>query len=114
MINFVSSNVKAREKEIGILRATGARRRDILKIFAVEEGIIAIVVALISLFIVGYACSLINIYIGNVALGIQIVVFDYLTVLVTLLISIVFFAATTLLPLISIMKLKPIDAIRKI
>lgn len=114
MINFVSSNVKAREKEIGILRATGARRRDILKIFAVEEGIIAIVVALISLFIVGYACSLINIYIGNEALGIQIVVFDYLTVLVTLLISIVFFASTTLLPLISIMKLKPIDAIRKI
>ena len=114
MINFVSSNVKAREKEIGILRATGARRRDILKIFGVEEGLIALLVSIVAIVIVGYASNIINSSLGNVNLGVQILVFDYITVLVIMAISLLFFAVTTLIPLISILKLKPIEAIRKI
>lgn len=113
MINFVSSNVKAREKEIGILRATGARRRDILKIFAVEEGMIALIVSILSTLIVGYVASILNSSIGNVELGVQILVFDYINVLIIIAMSLAFFAITTLIPLISILKLKPIDAIRK-
>lgn len=113
MINFVSGSVKSREKEIGILRATGARRRDIIKIFAVEEGILALIVSIIGLVIVAYACSLINKYLGNVELGIQLLVFDLTSVFVILLGTFAFFAITTLIPISSIINKKPIDAIRK-
>ena len=39
--------------------------------------------------------------------------FDYINVLIIIAMSLAFFAITTLIPLISILKLKPIDAIRK-
>lgn len=113
MINFVSGSVKSREKEIGILRATGARRRDIIKIFAVEEGILALIVSIFGLLIVAYASSLINKYLGNVELGIQLLVFDFTTFMIILLGTFAFFAITTLIPISSIINKKPIDAIRR-
>ena len=101
-------------KEIGILRATGAKGNDIIKIFAVEEGIIALFVSCVSIIITANICKIINGILGNNDLHIQIVSFDFISILLMLLGTIMFFAITTLLPVIKIASMKPIEAIRKI
>ncbi len=114
MLSYVSTNIKSRMKEIGILRATGAKGNDIIKIFAVEEGIIALFVSCVSIIITANICKIINGILGNNDLHIQIVSFDFISVLLMLLGTIMFFAITTLLPVIKIASMKPIEAIRKI
>ena len=114
MLSYVSTNIKSRMKEIGILRATGAKGNDIIKIFAVEEGIIALFVSCVSIIITANICKIINGILGNNDLHIQIVSFDFISILLMLLGTIMFFAITTLLPVIKIASMKPIEAIRKI
>lgn len=114
MFNHVSSSIKKRKKEIGILRATGARGRDIVKIFTIEEGILSFIVAFISLLIIFYATSLANSNLGNIAIGIRIININVLHLLIFILFTMLFFIVTTIIPVISIAKMKPIDAIRKI
>lgn len=113
LFNYSLNNIKARKKEIGILRATGARGKDILKIFLVEEGILAFIVSLFSLIIVGVASSYINKSIGNMDIGIQLVVFNIIDALVIILLVFIIYAIATLIPVISVANMKPIDAIRK-
>ena len=113
LFNYSLNNIKARKKEIGILRATGARGKDVLKIFLVEEGILAFIVSLFSLIIVGVASSYINKSIGNMDIGIQLIVFNIIDALVIILLVFVIYAIATLIPVISVANMKPIDAIRK-
>ena len=114
MFNYVSTSIKKRRKEIGILRATGARSNDILKMFLVEEGILAIVATLVSLLLIVYIRGIVNEQLGNVAIGINIINISFIFVLLYVVATLIFFVITTLIPVMSIAKMKPIDAIRKI
>lgn len=114
MFNYSANNIKLRKKEIGILRATGARGRDVVKIFAVEEGILASIVSLASIIIIAILTSLINNSFGNMQIGIQLIVLSILDIL--LIVSSIFlvYGLTTIIPVISVARMKPIEAIRKI
>ncbi|MCI5745264.1 MAG: ATP-binding cassette domain-containing protein [Erysipelotrichaceae bacterium] len=112
MINYVSSTVKKRKKEIGILRATGARGKDIISIFVVEEGILALFVSLLSIIIIFLAVSIVNQSLGNVDIGLNIITIRFIHVILYIAIVSLFFIVTTILPVISVAKMKPIDAIR--
>ena len=114
MLSYVASNIKGRMKEIGILRATGAKGNDIIRIFAVEEGILALFVSCICIIITSFICRIINNILGNADLHIQIVSFDFLSIILIILGTVFFFAITTLLPVIKIAAMKPIEAIKKI
>ena len=114
MFNYTSTNIKLRRKEIGILRATGARGRDIVKIFAIEEGLIAAIISIISLIIIGVASSMVNEALGNVDIGIQLIVFNFFRILLIVIVIMAFFILTNLIPVAKIAKMKPIEAIRKI
>ena len=114
MFNYTSTNIKLRRKEIGILRATGARGRDIVKIFAIEEGLIAAIISIISLIIIGVASSMVNETLGNVDIGIQLIVFNFFRILLIVIVIMAFFILTNLIPVAKIAKMKPIEAIRKI
>ena len=114
MFNYVSSNIKKRKKEIGILRATGARGKDVVQIFSIEEGIIAFIVACFSLLITLYICSFINQSLGDLSIGLSIINIGFFDILLIILFIFVFFILSSLIPVMSIAKMKPIDAIRKI
>ena len=114
MFNYTSTNIKLRRKEIGILRATGARGRDIVKIFAIEEGLIAAIISVLSLIIIGIASSMVNNMLGNVDIGIQLIVFNFFRILLIVIVIMAFFILTNLIPVAKIAKMKPIEAIRKI
>ena len=113
LFNYSLNNVKARKKEIGILRATGARGRDVLKIFVVEEGILATIVTILSLIIVVVASTYINNSLGNLDIGIQLIVFNFVDILTIALLIYLIYGFSTLLPVMSVVNMKPIDAIRK-
>lgn len=112
ILNFVSNNVKTRKKEIGILRANGARKKDILNIFVIEEGILALVISLASIVIVYNLSNILNSIYGNISIGIQLIVFDFIIVLIILFTTLLLISLATIIPVLQIASLKPIDAIR--
>lgn len=110
--NFMVNSINYRKKEIGTLRALGARSKDIVKIFSWEgftlsliSGTVAsILLVLVSNFMNAYIKSQIDILTTPFLVGIRQFVFIYFVVfLVTMVASI--------LPIIRIAKMKPIDAI---
>ena len=113
MMNYVSSSIKSRKKEMGILRATGAKGKDIIKIFMVDEAIIAFVVSLLSAVIVGYVISMLNNSFGTPSLKIKTIIYDFDNIIVIFLFAFVFFMVTTIIPVIKIASESPIDAMKK-
>ena len=114
MFNYSANNIKQRKKEIGILRATGARGRDVVKIFAVEEGILAAIVSVVEIIIISILTTLINNSFGNMQIGIQLVVLNIFDILLIILFTFAIYGITTIIPVISVARMKPIEAIRKI
>lgn len=48
LASFISDTVRSKEREIGIIRAMGARSRDIFKIFAIETSAISLLSAILA------------------------------------------------------------------
>ena len=114
MTLFVSNSIKDRKKEIGILKAVGAKTSDVLRIYLVEEGILALVSFIVSAILVNVSINFINSQLGNSEIGIQLLLFNFTTLLVLLLLTLLLFAISTFIPVYKIAKLKPIEAIRKL
>ena len=58
--NFIGVSISYSKKQIGILKALGARNKDTLKIFAYESLIIGIISWIISIIGWNYICDLLN------------------------------------------------------
>lgn len=59
-INFLLANLDKRKKQIGVLRAMGARQSDIVKICLAESGCIAAIEFMLSLVFTLIVCKIIN------------------------------------------------------
>lgn len=110
--NFIGVTITYSQKEIGILRALGARERDVFKIFGFESLIIAIISSIVGIFGWLTVCMILNSSIfGKLFFEFKGVVISPI-VPVILVISIVFLALIITLGFINrISKIKPIDAI---
>lgn len=110
--NFIVNSIQYRKKEIGILRALGSRSFDIIKIFLWEGLTIALIsgtIASILLVIVSNLCnnfltSTMGLLFAPFQVGIRQFVVLYVFVLVVSIIA-------SIIPIIRISKMKPIDAI---
>ncbi|CCV63640.1 ABC transporter, permease/ATP-binding protein [Alteracholeplasma palmae J233] len=113
MLNFISASVANKKKEIGILRAIGARGKDVLSIFSKEALIIALINYVLAMIGVIIAISWFNsmlreeydILITILNLGIR----QFALVLLVS-VTVAFIAAA--IPVLSIARKRPIDAIR--
>lgn len=113
LFNFISVSISNKKKEIGILRAVGARGIDVFKIFFAESGIIVgicTVLALIGSFV---ACTILNNVLKN-SLGLQVTLFVFGIASVGMLIGIALIVTliATFLPVYFTAKKKPVDSIR--
>ena len=111
LFNFISVSITYKKKEIGILRAVGARSADVFKIFYSESAIITAicyVLAMIASFIV---CFILNNELAG-SLGATIFVFGPLSWLVMLGIALVTSFIATFLPVYGIAKRRPVESIR--
>ena len=112
IMNSLYTSVLERTKEIGIMKAIGAKNVDILNIFLLEAGMLGLIGGLISLFI-----SFLIIQAAN-AILLQVAMFDLVIklkpeiVIGAIVFAIVIGILAGFFPAYRAMKLKPVDALR--
>ncbi|MDN5327599.1 MAG: putative transport system permease protein [Candidatus Woesearchaeota archaeon] len=113
IMNSIYISVIERRKEIGILKAIGAKNSDVALFFIIETIIISLIGGAIGLSI-GFSISKAAEIIANSALGskLLIVTLDFRLVLFAFGFSLLLGLFSTLYPAIKAAKLNPVDAIR--
>jgi len=111
--NFISVSISNKIKEIGILRAVGARSIDVFKIFFSESFVIALICIIISTIATIIACNVINLLLAT-EIGASIMVFGFGSFAVLVGIAIVTAVIATFLPVFNAAKKKPVETIRSI
>ena len=111
--NFISVSISQKKREIGILRAVGARSLDVFKIFFSESLVIAAICSVLSIAGSSILCGVLNTELGS-ALGASIFVFGVASVLIIFAIALLTAFLATFLPVWNAAKKKPVDSIRAI
>lgn len=109
--NFISVSISNKKREIGILRAVGARSFDVFKIFFSESFVIGLICVILSCFASYGLCNMINNE-YSADLGASVFVFGIPSILVLVAIAIVTIVVATFLPVYNAAKKKPVDSIR--
>lgn len=113
--NYITTGIRNRIKEIGILRSQGASLMDVMKIFIIESGLIALLIVVISAIITPIVLAIINKIMQSFILdGINAYTLNALTIFYILGMPFLIVLISSMLPILSIAKLKPIDAIKSI
>jgi len=113
IMNTMYTSVVERTKEIGTMKAVGARNSDILLIFLFESGLLGLMGGLIGLGF-GMAISktveyiIVNLY----QLQLLKIIFDPVLIVSVLIFSFIIGSAAGLFPAMQAAKLKPADALR--
>lgn len=107
--NFISVSISNKKREIGILRAIGARGKDVFKIFFSESFVISIICVLTSSVVSIILCNVLN---NSLDFGAKILVFGLLSFIVIMLISVVIAFIATFVPVYFTVRKKPVDTIR--
>lgn len=110
--NFISVSISYKKKEIGILRAVGARSFDVFKIFFSESLVISVICILLSCAGGIVACHFINAEVSALLAGASIFVFGPLSVLMLVGVALVTALVATFLPVYHTAKKKPVESIR--
>ena len=109
--NFISVSISQKKKEIGILRAVGARSFDVFKIFFSESFFITIIC--VGLATVGsiVMCDILNREIAS-ELGASLFVFGVMSLVVLIGIALLTTIVATFLPVWNAARKKPVESIR--
>ena len=113
LFNFISMSISNKRKEIGILRAVGARGTDVFKIFLSESGIIVgicTLLALVGTIVLTYVIN--NLLKAEAGLGVTLFVFGPLSILLMIAIAVVVAVVSTFLPVYFAARKKPVESIR--
>ena len=110
IVNSFSNNLRERKKQIGMLRAVGATKRQIIKIFAREALIISLISAPISLFISYFGVKMLVKIFGESFVFIP----DYSVLILSVLFSVICVMCAALIPLVSASNISPMQAIRNV
>lgn len=114
LMNYISQSITNKKKEIGVLRAVGARGIDVYGIFFNEAIIIAIINFIISIFATyGTVVGVNSIIRSKLGLNLSVLHFGGLQVLLIIGISLLTATVASFLPVFKIARKRPIEAIRK-
>ena len=111
--NTMYTAVLERTKEIGIMKAIGARNRAIFAIFFMESGLLGMIGGIIGVFL-GYALGKAAENAGKILLGTELLapVFSPALIIGALLFSFLVGSVSGVMPALQASKLKPVDALR--
>ncbi len=112
LMNFIATSISYKKREIGVLRAVGARSSDVFKIFFSEALIIAIVNFLLSTAAVVAAIIFTNSWMHDSGINVTLLSYGPRQFILMLLISIGVALLASFLPVYNIAKRKPVDAIK--
>ena len=111
MMNFISTSVAFKKREIGILRAIGARSKDVFSVFFWESLLITLINFALSVVLLAVAVPFVNRAMSG-ALGMILLHFGLRQVGLILALAVVVAFIGTFLPVYRLAKKKPIDTIR--
>lgn len=111
--NFIATSISQKKRDIGILRAVGARSFDVFKIFFSESFFIAALCSVLALIGCYVACHFINLALAT-TLGASLVVFGIPSIAILLAVALLTAVVSTFLPVYNAAKKKPVDSIRAI
>lgn len=112
LMSFISNSVNSKKREIGVLRALGARGSDVYGIFFNESSIIAFINFTLSALATFIACTVINkVIINKIGATVILLSFSLRQVLLILAVSWGSAIIASFIPSIKISKKHPIDAI---
>ena len=109
--NFISVSISQKKREIGILRAVGARGVDVFKIFFSESFTIAAVCTAISTVASIVLCEVLNAEI-SATIGSSLFVFGILSIFMLIGIALATSVIATFLPVYNAARKKPVESIR--
>ncbi|MDE6758237.1 MAG: ATP-binding cassette domain-containing protein [Clostridia bacterium] len=113
MSNYIATSISNRKRDIGILRALGAKTSDVFSIFVNESIIMALINGILSIFVALGATLGINKYLqGKFAVQFTILNFGVRQIAIVMLISVVTAVLSSLIPIYRLSKKKPIDCIQ--
>ena len=116
LFNFISVSISNKSKEVGILRAVGARGMDVFKIFFIESLMICLMCFIISSIVAGVASMVINgilLKMLKIELaGINILHLGILNIAIILGIALVVSVIATILPVYFVSRKSPVESIR--
>ena len=111
LLNFISSSITSKIKEIGILRAVGARGSDLFKIFFSESGFVSAICIVISIVASIFICRYLNTEIaGN--FGFQMLNFGIINISLIIAGAVVIAFIGTFIPVLIASKKPPVESIR--
>lgn len=112
LVNFISSSITYRKKEIGILRAIGCKSKDILKMFMVESIALILISLVIAnrliILIVAKFNSALGLYLSN---DVSYLNYNLKQQIILICITLLIVLVANIIPIKKITKMKPIDAI---
>ena len=112
LMNFISTSINHKKREIGVLRALGARGSDIFGIFFNESTVIALINFALAAIATVVGCTIINsAIISNLGMEITLLNVGIRQIVLILLVSWGSAFLASLIPTVKISKKKPIDAI---
>lgn len=111
--NFISASISQKTRDIGILRAVGAKGNDVFKIFFSESFVIALICTLLSLIASNVLCSYLNVMLTE-GLGAKLLTFGVMSVVVLVAIALFTVIVSTFLPVYNAARKKPVDSIRSL
>lgn len=115
LFNFISASINAKKKDIGILRAVGARGIDVFKIFIVEGVAITLFCFLLGCLGSAIACTVTNaILLSKEVLTFKLFSFGWMNVLIVLVIAFATSVIATAVPVALTVRKKPVEAIRSV
>ena len=112
LFNFIGASINNQKREIGILRAIGATKSDVVKIFSLEGLFICIMSIIIASTVSMYGVTYLQE--ANMAMyqfDVNIFHFGIVEIMITSVIGIVGAVIASFIPIMRIAKKKPIDAI---
>lgn len=114
MFNFISASITAKKKDIGILRAIGARTFDVFKIFFAEALIVAAICFVLSCAGSIGVCALMNwaATVDTAIISVHIFVFGPLSFLTIFAVALFTAIIATIIPVAIYSKKPPVDSIR--
>lgn len=115
LINFITTSITNKRSEIGILRALGARRIDVFKVFVTESLIIALICFVLSALAAPVVCFVMNsLFADNTGFYLPVLNFGLVHVLLLLGITLAVSLLATIVPILLESKKEPMDSIRAI
>ena len=111
--NFISVSISHKKRDIGILRAVGARSLDVFKIFFSESFVITVICVILAMAGSFAVCNILNAEIAS-TIGASLFVFGPMSMLILVGVALVTAVVATFLPVYNAAKKKPVDSIRAI